>query len=108
RITASVRTLGQFTVMMDTTPPVLTPVGLLADMKGRKGFKVRVKDNLSGLDQWSARLDGQWILMEYEPKTHALEHHFDVHSDLPGTHEFELEVTDERGNRSRLTRTFTR
>lgn len=107
-ITAPVKTLGQFTVMMDTVPPVLTPVGLQADMRGRKNFKVSIKDNLSGIDQWNAKLDGQWILMEYEPKTHTLEHVFDKYSDLPGRHELELEVIDERGNSRRITRTFTR
>ena len=108
KVTASVRTLGQFTVMMDTVPPTLSPLGLQVDMKGKKGFKVRVQDNLSGMDQWIAKIDGQWILMEYEPKTHSLEHTFDKFSDTPGPHEFELEVTDERGNRSRITRSFTR
>lgn len=108
RVTASVRTLGQFTVMADTTPPVLAPVGLHADMKGRNGFQVRVRDDLSGVDQWHAQLDGQWILMEYEPKTRTLEHSFDKYSDAPGTRTFTLEVSDERGNRSSITRTFTR
>lgn len=108
RVTARVKSLGQFTVQLDTVPPVMTPIGLQADMRGRKNFKVKVTDNLSGLDQWVARLDGQWILMEYEPKTHTLEHIFDSYSDKPGKHEFELEVVDERGNRSRITRTFTR
>src|SRR5690606_5776884 len=97
QVTANVRTLGKFTVMADTTPPVLTPIGLHADMKGRKGFQVRVRDDLSGIDQWMAKLDGKWILMEYEPKSNMLEHTFDVHSDAPGMRSFELEVTDERG-----------
>lgn len=108
RISTSVKTLGPFTVLLDTVPPVLTPLGLHADMKGRKNFKVKVTDNLSGIDQWLAKLDGQWILMEYEPKTHTLEHVFDRYSDKPGQHVFELEVMDERGNRSRLSRTFVR
>lgn len=108
KITASIKTLGQYTVMIDTIPPTLSPLGLQADMKGKKSFKVRVQDDLSGMDQWIAKIDGQWILMEYEPKTHSLEHTFDKFSDTPGAHEFELEVTDERGNRSRITRSFTR
>ncbi|HMN06873.1 MAG TPA: M23 family metallopeptidase [Flavobacteriales bacterium] len=108
RITASIKTLGPYAVLADTVPPVLSPIGLQPDMKGRKNFKVKVTDNLSGIDQWVAKLDGQWILMEYEPKTNTLEHTFDRYSDRPGSHTFELEVTDERGNVSRLTRSFTR
>lgn len=108
KISASVRSLGEFTVMMDTVPPVLTPIGLTTEMKGKRSFRVRVTDNLSGVDKWAAKLDGKWILMEYEPKAHTLQHTFDKYSDLPGTHTLELEVSDERGNRSRLTRTFNR
>ncbi len=108
RVTAGIRTLGSYTVMLDTTPPVLTPIGLAPAMRGRRSFKVRVQDDLSGVDQWHARLDGKWILMEYEPKSHTLVHSFDRYSDTPGEHRFELEVSDERGNRSRLTRSFTR
>lgn len=108
KVTTNIRALGQFTVMLDTVPPVVRPVDLQADMRHKKGFKVRVTDDLSGIGQWVAKLNGQWILMEYEPKSHTLEHTFDKYSNLVGEHEFELEVTDERGNRSRITRRFTR
>lgn len=107
-VTGSVRNLGAFTVMMDTTPPLLTPIGLSDNMKGRKGFKVKVRDNLSGIDQYVGTLDGKWVLLEYEPKTSMLEHAFDSYSDLPGEHEFRLEVTDGRGNKSTLVRKFAR
>jgi hypothetical protein len=107
-IRARVRTFGDFTVMLDTIPPVLVPLDLHADMKGRSSFRIKVDDDLSGLDQWKATLDGQWILMDYDPKQGILKHTFDIHSDLPGPHELKVEAIDERGNRASLTRTFTR
>lgn len=107
-VTGAVRNLGAFTVMLDTTPPLLTPIGLSENMKGKKAFKVKVRDNLSGIDQYVGTVDGKWVLLEYEPKTSTLEHTFDAWSDLPGEHEFRLEVTDERGNKSTLVRKFTR
>ncbi|MEO5585867.1 MAG: M23 family metallopeptidase [Flavobacteriales bacterium] len=108
KVTASVKTLGSFTVMMDTVAPVITPLDLKADMKGQNSFRVRVRDNLAGMDQWVGKIDGQWILMEYEPKSNTLEHTFDKNTDKPGSHEFTLEVSDERGNRSQISRKFTR
>ena len=107
-MTASVRALGAFTVMMDTVAPVITPLDLRADMKGRSSFRIRVRDNLAGMDQWSGKIDGQWILLEYEPNSATLEHTFDKNTDKPGSHEFTLEVSDERGNRSQISRAFTR
>lgn len=108
KVTASVRTLGSFTVMMDTVAPVITPIDLRADMKSRNSFRIRVRDNLAGLDQWVGKIDGQWVLMEYEPKSGTLEHAFDKYTDKPGRHIFTLEVTDGRGNRSEISREFTR
>ncbi len=108
RVTANVRTLGQFTVMIDTVPPVITSLDLHADMKQAKTFHLRVRDNLSGVDQWSAKLDGKWILLEYDPKANTLEHTFDKYSSLAGEHELEVEVADERGNRSRMVWRYNR
>lgn len=107
RVTGAVRNFGSFTVMMDTVPPVLTPIGLSEQMKGRKGFKIKVRDNLSGIDQYVGTLDGKWVLLEYEPKSSTLEHTFDAYTDTPGPHEFRLEVSDERGNKSTFSRKFT-
>jgi hypothetical protein len=107
-VTGKVKTFGAYTVMIDTVPPKITPLDLRADMKGRTTFALKVQDDLTGMEQWAGTLDGQWILMEYEPKSKTLRHTFDAHSNAPGKHTFQLEVSDERGNRSVHTTTFTR
>lgn len=107
-LTAKVRTFGDFTVMMDTLPPKLTNVDLKPVMTGRKTFRVRVGDGLSGLDSWTATLDGKWILLEYTPSSGTLMHTFDKYSSTPGTHRLVITAKDERGNRSDLTYDFTR
>lgn len=99
-ITAQVKSFGTYAVMIDTTPPAITNIDLRADMKGRKGFSLKVADNLSGVGSWRGTLDGEWILLEYEPKTKTMTHAFDKHSRMPGRKEFKLTVTDERGNTS--------
>lgn len=99
-ITGKVKAFGAYTVMIDTVAPRITPLDIKADMSGRAGFSVKVQDDLTGVEQWSATLDGQWVLMEYEPKAKTLRHTFDAHSKDTGDRTFVLEVTDERGNRS--------
>lgn len=106
-ITAQVKAFGQYTVMLDTTGPVITNVDLRADMRGRKGFELRISDNLSGISSWRGTLDGDWILLEYEPKTKTLSHAFDKHSGGAGKKEFKLIVVDERGNTSSYRSEFT-
>ncbi|MBX2972097.1 MAG: M23 family metallopeptidase [Flavobacteriales bacterium] len=109
-VTANVRTFGSYTVMVDTVPPVITNVDLKTDpagMKGRSRFTLKVADNLSGVEKWKATMDGEWVLMEYEPKTKSLTHTFDERTKAPGTKTFKLEVTDERGNTARYEAKFT-
>jgi hypothetical protein len=107
-VTGKVKGFGAYTVMIDTVAPTITPLDMKADMKGRSTFSLKVQDDLSGLEQWSGTLDGQWILLEYEPKTKTLRHTFDAHSSAMGKRTFKLDVADDRGNRSTYTFTFTR
>lgn len=107
-VTASVKELGDFTVMLDTTPPTLVNIDIKASMVGRKGFRLKVGDDLSGLEDWTATLDGKWILMDYDPTPGILEHVFDKHSSGAGKQELVVTATDKRGNRSQLRWTYTR
>ena len=107
-VNAKVKTLGTYAVALDTVPPVLTPLDLKPVLTGRSSFSFRVADDLSGVEQWSATLDGEWILLAYDPKRKELKHTFDLHSDLPGEHKLVVEVRDERGNRTSKQYTFKR
>ena len=40
-------------------------------------LSLKISDDLSGIDTYSATLNGDWILMEYEPKTNTLTYNFD-------------------------------
>lgn len=107
-VTARVRAFGTYCIMVDTVAPKVTPIDLKGTMTGRKGFALRVADNLSGVDSWTATLDGEWILMEYDPKSKTLTHTFDTHSEGSGRRELKVVVNDERKNTTVFTYTFTR
>lgn len=107
-VTAKVKAFGNYTVMLDTVPPTIVNLDLKAAMAGRPSFRLRIGDDLSGVDQWVGKLDGEWILLEYEPKSRTLTHTFDRYSSKPGKHTFTLELADERGNRRTFTQAFTR
>ncbi|MCB0794361.1 MAG: M23 family metallopeptidase [Flavobacteriales bacterium] len=107
-ITASTKRFGSFALRVDTIPPKVMAVSLHSDMRGRSGFTFRVSDELSGLDEWEATLDGQWIVLVYDPRTKTLSHRFDRFSEGKGERRLVLEVRDERGNTTRVERTFLR
>ena len=77
-------------------------------MTGRDSIKIQVTDDLSGVDQWVGKLDGEWVLFEYDPKKKLITHRFDKYSGKPGKHELVVDVRDERGNTSTLRTSFTR
>ncbi len=106
-ITAPIKALGTYTVMLDTVPPVITNVDLRADMKGRRGFTLKIADNLSGIGSWRGTLNGEWILLEHDPKTKTLVHTFDKHTRAAGRKDLVLTVTDDRGNSATFKISFT-
>jgi hypothetical protein len=107
-----VRTLGRFTVGIDTVAPEIIPITFRNHMRGMSRMRFRIGDNqaVDGQASWlsyEATVDGNWILMEYDSKRSMLTHWFDERIG-PGEHELVIRVTDDRGNVARLVRSFTR
>ena len=71
--TADVRDFGHFAVTLDTTPPRIAPANF-KDGGRLKGNTIRVKisDNLSGINTYHCYLNGTWILAEYDGKSATL------------------------------------
>ena len=101
------KVFGDFYVTVDTMPPRIKNIDLHSGMRGRRSFKFKITDNLAGIKSYSATVDGKWILMEYEPKSNSLVHHFDSRIGS-GHHSFELVVVDGRKNKSNYTYKFNR
>jgi len=107
-ITAKSKAFGGFAVMIDTIPPVITPINISANknMVNSKTISIKIADNLSGIKSYRGTIDGKWILMAYEAKKAKIYYTFD---DLPkGKHNFELILTDGVGNESTVSIPFIR
>jgi hypothetical protein len=100
-LTAKVRALGNYTVLVDTLAPEIKPLnfGPEAKMTGKKGLWVKISDSQSGIKKYTATLNGHWILMEYDPKSEILHYVFDRYL-KKGKNIFSLVVWDEVGNQS--------
>jgi len=66
-----IRELGQFTVAVDTVPPVVIPVNR-AKWTINQCITFKISDNLSGISFYQGRLNSQFVLFEYDPKTNSL------------------------------------
>lgn len=96
---AQIREFGDFTVVIDTTPPVIRPVNIAAGKKIAGSVQVKISDNLSGIKSYRGTLDGRWILMDYDAKNNLLRYSVDDRM-KPGKNEFRLVVRDDVGNES--------
>lgn len=104
------RTLGRYTLARDTVPPKVKPRNFKEKqwLTNYRYLSLRVSDDLSGLASYSARLNGKWILLEYEPKNNTLTYNFDDRIQDERQCELQVEVTDNVGNSSTLVTTFFR
>jgi hypothetical protein len=98
--------------MVDTDPPVITPVVFDEDMRNKSAMAFRVRDNFAvraDADHLSYRgtVDGQWVLFEYDRKRDRLTHTFDGRIGA-GEHWLRLVVRDDRGNEAVFERKFIR
>ncbi len=107
-LTASSKAFGGFAVMIDTVPPVITPLNITENknMVNNSAIEIKIGDNLSGIKSYKGSIDGKWVLMEYESKKAKIFYEFD---NLPaGKHNFELTLTDGVDNSTSLSIPFTR
>lgn len=108
--TTRTRNLGKFTLMKDTTPPVLKPVNFKPNTNVTAStLKVEIKDDLSGIESYSASLNGEWVLFEYDPKTRSLVFDFsDIDTQKTSSYKLEMTAKDGVGNIQKLEVPFTK
>jgi murein DD-endopeptidase MepM/ murein hydrolase activator NlpD len=108
-IKAQAHTFGDFFVRIDTTAPRIIPRNIKngASLKLAKGIFLWIGDNLSGIKTYSGKIDGKWVLMEWDYKTKVLSYTFN--GDIAaGKHIFDLTVSDNKNNISHFTADFYR
>lgn len=108
--TTRTRNLGSYTLAQDTIPPKIKTKNFREKqwLTNYRYLSLRISDDLSGIDTYSATLNGVWILMEYEPKTKTLTYNFDDKILNQTQCELKVVVTDNVGNTNTFTSTFYR
>lgn len=98
-IRAELKNFDSFYITTDTIAPVIIPVNISSgrNLSAASRIQFRISDNLSGIDSFTALIDGRWILMEYDFRTGALWHRFDG-TITSGRHDFQLIVNDKKAN----------
>ncbi len=96
--TGKFREFGNFQLLVDNVPPVISPVGIRdnANLSRSSQIIFTVTDNMKEIKNFRAELDGKWLRFTND-KGRSFIYKFDEMC-LPGNHELKVSVEDEAGN----------
>ncbi|MBK7884608.1 MAG: M23 family metallopeptidase [Chitinophagaceae bacterium] len=105
---ASFRSFGNFQLMVDTIPPVITPVGFKSGMNAAKLNQIvfTINDNTEELKNFTATIDGNWVRFTND-KGRKFIYSFDEKL-AAGNHVLNISVEDMVGNKTEKIFYFTR
>jgi hypothetical protein len=104
-VTASTNLFDGYAIAVDTTAPVIKPYP--ENAKNKTELRYTVSDNLSGIKSYKGEVNGQWVLVEWDPKNRLMLYRFDKIAQ-PGKNTFTLQLEDEKGNKKKYSTTFKR
>ncbi|MFV9482207.1 M23 family metallopeptidase [Christiangramia sp. ASW11-125] len=110
RFTTGTRTFGNYRLAQDTNAPSVRPVNFYDGqwISGNETLKVKISDDLSGIQDFRATVNGKFILMEYEYKNNTLTHYFSDDVVTETENDLKIIVNDNVGNTTTYTAKFFR
>ncbi len=71
-VTCRTRQLGSFAILADTTAPTASLINYKSRGSIPETLQIRVGDDLSGVEEYNAWVDGVWVPIYYDAKTRRL------------------------------------
>lgn len=104
------KSLGTFMLLKDSIPPTISLHNIKPNQWVSKlaVLEVMIEDDLSGIDTYTAEINGNWILMEYNLKRKMLTFDFSDVSLKGHQHHLKISVADKVGNTNLIETTFYR
>ncbi|WP_166961417.1 M23 family metallopeptidase [Yeosuana marina] len=104
------KTLGTYALTMDDEKPSVKPINFKDGqwLSNFRYLKLKIDDDLSGISNYRATVNGKWILMEYDYKTKTLIHDFNDGVVTDTKNNLKVIVTDNVGNSSTFESVFYR
>ncbi len=107
---ANVSKLGTYGIYFDATPPSISMTRPAENQwySKAKRLRVTIKDRESGIADYRATINDQFILMEYDYKTNTLTYDFSDTVIKEAAHNLKVVVLDNAGNSATFERLFYR
>ena len=109
-LTSRTKKLGTYTIGIDKKGPKINPLNFKDKswLSNTRYLKIKVSDDISGVNNYRATVNGKWILMEYDTKTQLLTYDFEDHTITETKNNLKIIVTDNVGNSSTFESIFYR
>ena len=109
-LSSSTKTLGTYTLATDVDNPKIRPINFQDGkwLSKYRYLKVKITDDISGIKNYRATINGKWILMEYDYKKNSLIYDFNDNIISETKNNLKIIVTDNVGNSSTFEATFFR
>mgnify|MGYP003643794738 CR=1 FL=1 len=102
------KTLGDYTLLTDNQKPKINILHFKNDqwISNFETIQVKINDIGSGIKDWKATINDEWILMQYNHKKGILTYNFSDKKLVGSKHIFNLVVSDNVGNTNTISTTF--
>ena len=106
----SSKTLGSFMILRDSVAPKIVPVNFKNKqwLTNYNFLKLKIDDDFTGIKSYRGELDGEWILLEYEPKNKTLIYDLNDLTSDKALHQLTIEAEDFVGNKTEYSIEFYR
>jgi len=95
-VTTTTNLFDGYAIVVDTVTPVIKPSS--ENIKSKTSLKFTVSDNFSGISTYKGEVNGQWVLVEWDPKNKLMIYRFDKVA-KPGKNDFTLYLENEKGKK---------
>ena len=93
------KTLGKFFISSDTIGPIIKKINK-KNRTNNKKIRLLIRDEETGIKKYSARINNEWALFEYEPKKSLIQFNPDDYIQLKEENELFVVVEDLLGNKT--------
>ncbi|WP_159020018.1 M23 family metallopeptidase [Algibacter sp. L3A6] len=109
-LSTTTKYLGKYALATDSVPPTIKADNFKNKqwLSNFRYLKVKISDDLSGISNYRATINGKFILMEYEYKTNTLTYDFNDGDFTDTNNNLKVIVTDNVGNSSTFEALFYR
>jgi len=104
-VTTTTNLFDSYAIGVDTIAPVIKARS--ENLRSKTSLRFTVYDNFSGIDKYKGEVNGQWALVEWDPKNRLMTYRFDQIAQ-PGKNTFLLTLEDEKGNKTTYSTTFVK